>query len=88
MMLEPIRGQAGRGRLFIGVRVGLLILACPLGSWLPSLVPADPIGRPVRRQLVSNRERTVLIEAPRVASTTGTGALVQNRAGLSVGFCP
>ncbi len=91
-MLEPVRriGRSSEDDSFIGLRVGvLLVLAMVLFGivgfrlWYLQILAGDQFVE----SSVSNRERTVIIEAPRGNIYDRNGvALVQNRAGLSVGF--
>ena len=93
VMLEPIRKRKlQEDDSFIGVRVGvLLILGMVLFGivafrlWYLQILTGDQFVE----NSVSNRDRTVIIEAPRGNIYDRNGVpLVQNRAGLSVGFLP
>lgn len=91
-MLEPVRriGRSSEDDSFIGMRVGiLLVLGMVLFGvigfrlWYLQILSGDEFVD----YSVSNRERTVIIEAPRGGIYDRNGVpLVQNRAGLSVGF--
>jgi penicillin-binding protein 2 len=91
-MLEPITrtGRSTQEESFTGFRVGvLLILGMVLFGiigfrlWYLQILSGDQFVS----NSVTNRERTVIIEAPRGGIYDRNGvALVQNRAGLSVGF--
>jgi penicillin-binding protein 2 len=93
MMLEPIRRtKPVEDDSFIGVRVGILLILgmillgiLAFRLWYLQILSGDQfVG-----SSVSNRERTVLIEAPRGGIYDRNGVpLVQNRAGLRVGFLP
>jgi penicillin-binding protein 2 len=91
-MLEPITrtGRSSQEDSFIGFRVGVLLM---LGMvlfgiigfrlWYLQILSGDQFVQ----SSVSNREREVIIEAPRGGIYDRNGVpLVQNRAGLSVGF--
>ncbi len=91
-MLEPVRriGRSSEDDSFIGLRVGVLmaigmVLFGIIGFrlWYLQILTGDQYAQ----NSVSNRERTVIIEAPRGGIYDRNGVpLVQNRAGLSVGF--
>jgi len=91
-MLEPVRriGRSSEDESFSGFRVGvLLVLGMVLFGvigfrlWYLQILSGDQFVE----NSISNRERTVIIEAPRGGIYDRNGvALVQNRAGLSVGF--
>lgn len=91
-MLEPVRrmGRAAEDDSFIGLRVGvLLVMGMVLFSivafrlWYLQILAGDQFVA----SSVNNREREVIIEAPRGNIFDRNGvALVQNRAGLSVGL--
>ncbi len=91
-MLEPVRriGRSNEDDSFIGFRVGVLlavglVLFGVIGFrlWYLQILSGDQFVQ----NSVTNRERTVIIEAPRGGIYDRNGVpLVQNRAGLSVGF--
>jgi penicillin-binding protein 2 len=91
-MLEPTNrsGRSSEEDSFIGFRVGvLLVMGLVLFSiigfrlWYLQILSGDQFVA----NSVNNREREVIIEAPRGGIYDRNGVpLVQNRAGLSVGF--
>jgi penicillin-binding protein 2 len=91
-MLEPAQrtGRSADEDSFIGFRVGVLLMLgmvlfgiVAFRLWYLQILTGDQFAV----SSVSNRERTVIIEAPRGGIYDRNGVpLVQNRAGLSVGF--
>jgi penicillin-binding protein 2 len=91
-MLEPVRrsGRSVEEDSFIGFRVGILLVVgmvlfgiIAFRLWYLQILTGDQFAV----NSVTNRQRTVIIEAPRGGIYDRKGvALVQNRAGLSVGF--
>jgi penicillin-binding protein 2 len=91
-MLEPAQrtGRSADEDSFIGFRVGVLLMLgmvlfgiIAFRLWYLQILTGDQFAV----SSVSNRERTVIIEAPRGGIYDRNGVpLVQNRAGLSVGF--
>ena len=92
MMLEPVRATARSADddSFVSFRIGLLLIlgmvlfgVIGFRLWYLQILSGDQFVD----TSVSNRERTVIIEAPRGGIYDRNGVpLVKNRAGLSVGF--
>ena len=91
MILEPARKRRPtEDDSFIGIRVGVLVLAAfmlfgvlAFRLWYLQILSGDDYSN----SATVNRVRTVMVEAPRGVVYDRDGqAMVENRAGLSVGF--